>query len=401
MNKCIGKMVSALLLLTAVLGFVSCDKNDEPSIANYELTLSYQLPDGLKADDISDAKLVLTKGTKEDTLVLRDMKAFSTTLPQGQYNLLLTAKVKDEANAYLTGTLSVDLYANKKATIELQKVRKSTLIFKEIYTTGGKKGYVLDNYFEIVNNSDEVQYLDGVILMTNRGGQTKEQNDWQANGYKDRYACGQGTVIAFPVGKDGKSIALKPGESTVIASDAVDHGKMAPEGNHCPDLSKAQWEVYIDNVKGEVDYPAPNMDIIFQNNKNMKAFGLGFFNGGYILAKLPAGITPKQFAADQNNLKTTPGTKSKMQYLLMPNKYVLDAVDMSKSDAETYFPQFLPVDDAKAVKASKAWEGKCLRRKVEKVVNGRAYFKDTNNSSVDFLNNQPLQPGRVFTEVDK
>lgn len=26
MNKCIGKMVSALLLLTVVLGFVSCNK---------------------------------------------------------------------------------------------------------------------------------------------------------------------------------------------------------------------------------------------------------------------------------------------------------------------------------------------------------------------------------------
>ncbi|MFR5270610.1 MAG: hypothetical protein ACLTGI_08540 [Hoylesella buccalis] len=185
------------------------------------------------------------------------MKAFSTTLPQGQYNLLLTAKVKDEANAYLTGTLSVDLYANKKATIELQKVRKSTLIFKKSIPQEAKEGYVLDNYFEIVNNSDEVQYLDGVILMTNRGGQTKEQNDWQANGYKDRYACGQGTVIAFPVGKDGKSIALKPGESTVIASDAVDHVKMAPEGNHCPDLSKAQWEVYIDNVKVRWIIPPP------------------------------------------------------------------------------------------------------------------------------------------------
>ena len=176
---------------------------------------------------------------------------------------------------------------------------------------------------------------------------------------------------------------------------------MAPEGNNCPDLSGADWEVYISNVNGEIDYPgADNLDIIFQNNAYMKAFGLGFFGRGYILARCPEGMTPAQFAADPANLQTTPGTTSSTQYLMIPSEYVLDAVDIREPESETYYPTFLAKDDANAIVGSEAWSGRCVRRKVSRIENGRAYYQDTNNSSNDFLNNQPLTPGQTPTQAD-
>ena len=41
-----------------------------------------------------------------------------------------------------------------------------------------------------------------------------------------------------------------------------------------------------------------------------------------------------------------------------------------------------------------------MRRKVSRIENGRAYYQDTNNSSNDFLNNQPLTPGQTPTQAD-
>ena len=400
MKKTIFKTLWALLAIMTVVPLTSCSDDDEPGVKSYEVTVNLTLPDGIDAASIEDLKLVATKGTVSDTIKINATETTKITLAQGQYTFAVSGKVKDDATAHVTGTGSADVYAAQTVALTLNTVYQSPLVFKAIYTTGGKAGYVVDSYFEIVNNSDEVQYLDGLILSSPQGNQTKE-NSWQAAGITDLYACGQGTVVAFPGVSGGKEYALQPGESVVIANDAANHSMLAPQGNACPDLSGANWEIFISNVKGETDYSAPNLNVIFQNNAYMKAFGLGFFGRAYILAKLPDGMSPEAYAADAANLQTQPNTTSTMQYLMIPSKYVLDAVDIWDGSNETHYSSFLAKDDAQGVLASETWAGKCVRRKVTKIVNGRAYYQDTNNSSADFLNNQPLTPGQKPTEADK
>lgn len=397
MTKIWKLMCMVMLMLATSFSFVSCSDDDDDAPKSYQLQINLNLQDGMTAENISDLSVVLTndKGI-EQTITLSGTSATVETL-QGMYTLTASGKVKDEAAAYATGKASVDLFADATVTIDVTKIYQSPLIYKSIYTTGGKQGYVVDQYFEIVNNSDEVQYLDQLILSAPTGNQTKE-NAWQANGMKDLYECGQGTVLAFP--GSGKDYPLNPGQSIVLANNAVDHRELAGEGNACPDLSKADWEVYIDNVQGEIDYEAPNVDIIFQSNAYMKAFGLGFFGRAFIIARLPQGMTPQDFAADEKNIMTTPGTSSKMEFLMIPSKYVLDAVDIWDSLKTGHYPTFLPKDDVKGVFGSEAWAGKCVRRKVTKVENGRAYYQDTNNSANDFLTNQPLTPGVTPTVAD-
>ena len=399
MRKTFFKTLWALLAIVAMVPFVACYDNDEPGVKSYEVTVNLTLPEGVDAASVQDLKLVTTKGTVSDTISLNATTAEKITLAQGQYTFSVSGKIKDDATAHVVGTGTADVYANQAVTLALQTVYQSPLVFKAIFTTGGIAGYVKDSYFEIVNNSDEVQYLDGLILSAPTGNQTKA-NAWQAAGITDRYECGQGTVVAFPGVSGGKEYPLQPGESVVVANDAANHNELANAGNNCPDLSNAEWEIQITN-SGDPSYIDHTLSVIFQNNQYMKAFGLGFFGRAYILAKLPEGTTPEAYAADPNNLMTTPGSTSTMQYLMIPSKYVLDAVDIWNSSNENNYATFLSKDDAQGVLASTAWAGKCVRRKVTKIVNGRAYYQDTNNSANDFLNNQPLTPGVKPTEVDK
>lgn len=390
MKNLASKLLAAALLLVGSAAFFSCNNDDDVKIKSYPMEVKFALHDGLAWNNITDAKLIVSndKGLHDTISIKGDT---TITFVQGLYNFVVTGKVKDEAAAYVQGTAGANLFQNATVNVALSKVVRSSLIFKAIYTTGGKQGYMKDGYFEIVNNSDEVQYLDGLILSAPAGKQ-QNKNAWQANGFEDLYACGQGQVLAFP--GSGHDYPLQPGQSVLIANDGANHKDLAGAGNHCPDLSKADWEVYLSYVNGEIDYPAKNLDVIFVNNKYMKAFGLGFFGRAYVLARLPQGMTPEAFAADHSNIKKEPGNAAAtMEYLVIPSKYVLDAVDIWDAQTTNHYPTFQAKDDAEGVLASKAWEGKCVRRKVTKVVNGRAYYQDTNNSANDFLNNQELKPG--------
>ena len=327
-------------------------------------------------------------------------------LPQGQYKVTVTGKVADEAKAYLSGSTSVDLYVNTPVTVNLQKVMQSSLIFKTIHNSGSKQYYMHESYFEIVNNSDEVQYLDNLILTAPAGNQ-QTANAWQANGYEDLYACGQGSVVAFP--GNGHDYPLQPGESVLIANDATNHklaygedASQAADYASCPDLSNADWEIYLDYNANDVDYDAPNLKTIFYNNQYMFAFGLGVSGRSYVLAKLPEGMTPEAYAALESSVMYEPGTSStSMSYLVIPSKYVLDAVDIYDPETENHYPTFLPQDDATGVKGNPMYSAKCIRRKVTKIENGRPYYQDTNNSAADFLSDQPLTPGETPTSVDE
>ena len=168
-----------------------------------------------------------------------------------------------------------------------------------------------------------------------------------------------------------------------------------------PDLSKANFEKYYGN--GDVDNEAvPNMEVVYSNNKVMKMWAFDAAGKAFFLVKLPAGMTPSQFAADENNFSTTPGSSSTMLNMIVPNEYVLDAVDVYQNGValSEHYPFFLPKDDASGIEAPKSYEGKCVRRKVSKIEGGRVYYQDSNNSSVDFKSNQDNTPGFVPTSVD-
>lgn len=391
----------ALLLIAGVFALSSCDKD---KVKSYPLDLKFTTASDVTASDVKDLVVIITGETSSDTLKLEAIRETSVTLPQGNYNVTVNGKINGQATAQVQGTATVSLYKEEALTVNLSLFYSSPLVFKTIYCTGGAQYYVLDSFVEIVNNSDEVQYLDGLVLVACLAN-LKAQSVWQ-EAYPTKYQCGQGSVLAFP--GTGKQYPIQPGEFVIVADQAMNH-KVAygtdeskkDEYAKSPDLSKANFEKYYGN--GDVDNEAvPNMEVVYSNNKNMKMWAFGAAGKAFFLVKLPDGMTPSQFAADENNFSTTPGSSSTMLNMIVPNEYVLDAVDVYQNGValSEHYPFFLPKDDASGIEAPQSYAGKCVRRKVSKIEGGRVYYQDSNNSSVDFKSNQDNTPGLVPTSVD-
>lgn len=391
MKKFLNYGLALLAVALASPVFVACDDDDD--VKTYDLTVELVLPEGVTS--LTDLEVKATKGTATTNIIMNSVTG-TVNLPQGSYDITVKGAVAEDVTAKVQGTAKVDLYEKTSVMVKLDLIYESPLLFKEIFCAGGKAGYTQDTYFEIVNNSDEVQYLDQLVMLYGSAAQ-KAPNAWQASGVTDIYHQAQGPVVAFP--GSGKDYPIQPGQSVVIANDATNHQEADPDGIHS-DLSKADWEIYLEYSRmGDTDYEAPNLSPIYYNNAYMRAFALGFFNGAYILAKLP--VTPEAYAADSTSYSTTPGTTSATLYMGIASKYVLDAVEAWDRDDAEHYPYFLPKDDAHAVLAPVGFEGKALRRKVAKIENGRVYYKDTNNSAEDFLTDQPQTPGIAPTAVDK
>lgn len=398
-----GLMALAAMTITA---FVACSDDDD-KVQTYDLTISLN-PTDVEASNIGNLKVIVAGSTSADTLTLNAIETKTLTLAQGSYKISVSGKVKDEATAYVQGAGDVELYEAKTVTVNLSKYNQSPLVFKTIYNVGTVMGYVLDCYVEIVNNSDEVQYLDGIML-ANPLANLKAQTAWQAE-YPDTYHEGgalNGIVLAFP--GSGHDYPLQPGEFVVVADEAQNH-KLAYGDNEdkkadyaaAPDLSNANFEKYFGT--GDIDNEAvPNMEtVLMRSGSTMKQWAFGVAGRAYMLIKLPEGTTPQQYVADESNFATMPGTTASTLYLKIPSKYVLDAVDVYQStvDPADHWPFFASKDDATGIPGGAMYSSQPVRRKVSKIVNGRAYYQDTNSSANDFKVSTDNTPGLTPTSVD-
>ena len=380
----------------ATLLFAGCDNGNDDGGDNgskkLQLTVNLTAPTGYEASQLPAMTVTAVNSDKE--LTYTETTAAGATsvtfeVSSGQYQITATGRYS--ATITFTGAATADVFDDKSAVVALTEVNKSPLVFKEVYSTS--YNYMLnDTYMEIVNNSDEVQYLDQVII----GAMTalSTPNPWvDASGTQlDKYPL-YGVVAAFP--GTGKEYPLQPGESVVVANDAKDWS-----ADGAANLTNADWECYVpDAGQADADYDAPNLEIVY-NLENQRRLGAGFFGGGLVMAKLPEGMTPSQFAADSENFMTEPNKVDATQlHFMIPSKYLLDAVEMFDATESTHYHTLLAQDDAGSALVN-GWSGKSIRRKVTKVENGRAYYQDTNNSTDDFLTEQPLTPGVHPTQAD-
>ncbi len=137
----------------------------------------------------------------------------------------------------------------------------------------GVANYIYGGYLELANNSDSTVYLDGLVI-----GEGYAQ--W---GDQALYPCATTAFLSNdPDGiwsdrfdslpGTGKTYALAPGAVAVIATDAIDHSGISPEGL---DLSRANFESVGST---DVDNPrVPNTVTIGPQEWNF-GHGIGFYN---------------------------------------------------------------------------------------------------------------------------
>ena len=402
--KRMKKVLKSLIILSVIL-FAGCEEDDVA--VKYEVTVTVEYPEGYGE---THAKGVTVKAKQVFSAAMNsaitDNSGVATfNLEAGEYNFSVVHETEEFA---FNGVLDGQSIADKTSlSITFEAVRsEEDLVIKEIYYTGSRTPeggrYYADQFHEIYNNSDEVIYLDGLGIGLLQQTSSKE-NIWvDGNGDFLRRLPLQFHVWFIP--GNGTDHPLEPRTSIVIAQDGIDH-KTDPDGN--PDspvnLGNADWESYCGDINGGKDADAagvPNLSLMHTNTTSMYDWLHSVFGAAVVIFRLPQGTDPVTWASDPANLSTEPGSTSPREYLMVPKEFVIDAVEVVRAEAEKQYKRLPNELDAGKVWCSDTYVSKSVRRKVKQIIDGKVIYKDTNNSTEDFLGEQDPTPGVHPTVVD-
>lgn len=354
--------------------------------------------------DNNGSSISSTNISEPSSIVTDNNKLLILYLPTGEYTI--TALIETE-NANLTQRLdNIGVYGeriNEPLTLTPIPIQSSDIIFKEIYysmcKTKAKQQYIRDQFFEIYNNSDKVQYLDNCVLARHQGsGSAVIPCRWVDDNGEILMTYPTDSYIAAFIGDgSGKSFPLEPGKSVVVAFEARNH--VTKKNPNSVDLSGANYEVNISNYNTDYVNSAevPDLTIITKSGSPTTVYSfwmLPYSGTAAILAKFDDDIDLKNYVNDNTNWMTIPHqTASNIEYFMIPQKYVLDGVNIVGVDPTKQQSQLRAEIDAGTVTNSEIYNGKSIKRKVKETINGRVVYQDTNNSSDDFLTDQTPTPG--------
>ncbi len=378
----------AYTLLFSILVFIAAcvDVSESPSSAHFNLQIQLQdttifstgsfnstagatvtllsLTDGIRYTTVTDSH-----GVALFNAILPDHYSISASRP------LKTEEIWEVLNRNEMWTLNGDssnvvLFAESgetlTVTVPLARSRSGSLVISEIYYSGSKPdpipNYFHDQFLEIYNNSETVQYLDSLIICDNEYGFAQ-----------DPYLH---AIHAYMFPGSGTDYPLAPGEAVVIAQDAINH---AQYNKSSIDLTEAEFEYYVKD-QGDVNNPESS-DMIQIHHKYGIDFLYSVFNDAILLVKVK---DPYQFGYDN------------FERLLIPVTSIIDGVDYRENISLMDKKRLSPAIDGGLTGGMPAYTGQSVSRVVDTVaVDGRVILKDSNNSSFDFIISDELTPGEV------
>jgi len=395
------KKVVFLFVIIATIFAVSCQKDEDPV---YSLTVTVSYPDNYNVSFAEGVWVYATEtgsGRVDSAQTTSDGIALIEGLPTGVYNVSASLSLTEAETEEQTGVAeeiilsaaedNVSVLQDTQTSLKLEGAAIGGLVFKEVYYTGSKtpedKSYFSDQYYEVYNNSTDVIYADGLCLgVVDAWAFRPTISPWL-----EEYPDKQAMQSFWYVPGSGEEHPIQPGESLIIAQDGIDHQTDELGNSNSPvNLGDADFEVFVprDDNK-DLDAPdVPNMEFGY-------ATFLGFdwltsvFGSGYVLFRIDGNIE----SYVENNKATEPESTSTREYVLINNDMIIDAFQAYADDSETGMPKLHPVNDAGfTFDPNGTYTGKCVRRKVKTVINGRTIYQDTNNSTNDFLNDQECAP---------
>jgi len=402
----------SLVALVSVLFFASCEKK-APELSVIQVTLSTSAAfNGLSVSNVA-VEVVNTIDNSKTTLVTNaaGVVRFEDLAPS-TYNITASIALTPEQAFNYTGfnkALTINASLSNVSVLPLQtSIQTLTLdgkaggdlVIKEVYSLGAANdGYAImmkDQFIEIFNNSDEIQYLDKLYiayLSPQKAGQSISD---VALGLPLTQYVYASKVLQFP--GTGTQYPIQPGMGAVIAMNAVNYQEQKPLAKTV-DNSKAQFDTYaitwLQSLgrTGSTYFDIDNPDVPTMNNIYLFVKNNGWFNmDDYAsIALVRLSTTPTE------TIKDPTVTTSEIFYMKIPVTGIIDGVDILAKSSSGAFKR-LPTDiDAGFAYAqengSANYTGKSLRRKLAKTLStGRKVLMDTNNSTNDMEVMVPATP---------
>lgn len=390
-------VLKTLLLLCVVVSFAACSSDSDAPEAQTSLQLELKVvPENIQVKEYKH----LTVSFKElntgftTTQELKNTNTLQVVLPSGTYHIIAEGSIVYSNNAELTeakvGGVQTSLVINgsqQSKTLDIAlKSGSSDLILEEVFFTGTKTPqgamYFGDQYFKITNNTDQVLYADGMLLIQS-AFMTNEKQDYSPNIMGS--AMSAGAIIRIPGA--GTDYPVQPGASIIIAEDAINHKEFNPLSVN---LSHANFQIFKED-SDDIDNPAvPKMVNVFEK---MVIHTQGYY--GYALARMPKGMSDNTLVSQnsytyQYNL-TFGGDVYPMDgtAVKIPNEWITDAINLSVQDSFQWLVTSPALDmgwtSVTTFDGDKNRFGKAVRRKVIGTsAEGKNILKDTNNSTADF-----------------
>ncbi len=397
------KKYSLIFCISILFAFSSCMNDDIKSHSQLRVQLGFQSEFGMVNPDNIDV-FITNRVTGRKYNVKTNSTGLATFVVEGGiYNINSTYNMSADSvfNGNVEDVVVAEIENQDLVNMDMIYGKLSPLVFKEIYYSGSRtpanKTYYADQFHEVYNNSIDVQYLDGLCIGVLQPSSSSASPWKDDNG--DLMPLLPINFMAWRIPGNGTDYPLQPGQSIVIAQDGINHMK-DPSGNpNSPvDMSNADWETYFDLSGKDTDSPSvPNLQMMWANTASMYDWLHSTSGSAVILFKIPGDW--QEFVDNPDNLMTRPGSTSSTKYLVIPKSYVIDAVECVKSETKNY--KRLPNDlDAGYIYCSGSYSKESIRRKVKEIKNGRVIYRDTNNSSEDFVVNTTPTPWVNPTNVD-
>lgn len=402
------KFLLTILPLVAVLFLGACSDGDGDGdgAKQYSLTVNVTLPETIDWADVTSESVIARNQLTgaEFTASKIGEGVYTIIVEPGKYNvnaLFETADVKLNAQR-----MGVSVYESVAVSLVAEESLTSALVIKEFYTAMGKssinnKQYMMDQFYEIYNNSAFTVYLDNCLLANTEVAANTKNVFWGDNDEVNKEVAVKSYVAAWVGDGTGKKYPLAPGESVVVAWQAQNHMTIQddPEteeieiNTNTVDLSNADYEINISDFQDEyvANPDVPDLTIVAKPGTQTLKFGLiPAFGAGLILAQVD---DVEAYVANEENWKTKPEGTDQEPYLMIKYKDIQDAINIV-NNAETNRRVVLPATvDAGMIWTSANYNGMGFTRKVAETVDGRVVYKDTNNSSEDFEAEAKPTPG--------
>ena len=392
-------LMGMLVLLTVGLSFTACSNDD--SVTYTPVSLSVEMPLGIDNVVFSNSKAMFTNVQTGEVFTVNQFVenngSFAASIdqvPEGTYNVAVTGELSFTKDG-VTGTAQVNQTsenvqvksgsANVKLAVNTFDA-KGGFVISEIFFAGDKtpegKQFLKDQYVVVSNNSDVTLYADSIAFV-----QSSFLTSTKREYTPDIMNKAMSVEAIYMIPGTGKSVAVQPGKSLVLALNAMNH----TEANaNSFDLSKADFEFYDESTS------ANNLDTDNQEVPNLDkwyCYTLSYYllntggNKAYALARMHQNresyLTANYYEA-KYVLTTSKGDKEMTSKCYkLPNSWILDAVNLCPSSVWQWNVVSSALDAGYTYVASTLNStdrfGKSVIRKKE---NGK--WVDTNNSSNDF-----------------